>query len=167
MAVEHRHQPLFTGKTLVDEQIFLVVAHGISEVDILDLPSVPLELMAHHPMEVLLVDGIVAAESGAVVVENHDLALVVGVVAAEIVNQCRYLALELGVERLDDVEPSACGLPGNNPVDVGVVVHADADGGIRVQVLVGSAVELGLVEVVAQTVEVFKIAGVVLVRLTH
>ena len=86
LAVEHRHEPLFTGKALVDEQVFLVVTHWVSKVDILDLPTMPLKLMAHHPMEVLLVDGIVAAESSTVVVIHNYLAFVVHVVAAKVVN---------------------------------------------------------------------------------
>lgn len=119
LAVEHRHEPLFAGKALVDEQVLLIMAHRVPEVDVFYLPSVPLELMAHHPVEVLLVDGIVAAESGAVVVVNHDLALVVCIVAAEVVNQRRDFALELGVEGLDHVQPSAIRLTGDNPIDVG------------------------------------------------
>ena len=40
------------------------------------------------------------------------------VVAAEVLDECRYLTLELDVERFDDIEPSATGLTGHNPVDI-------------------------------------------------
>ena len=128
LAVEHRHEPLFAGKALVDEQVLLIMAHRVAQVDVLDLPAMPLELMAHHPMEVLLVDGIVAAECGTVVIIDHDLALVVHVVAAEVVNQSRDFALELRVEGLDHIQSASVGLPRHNPIDVGIVVHTDADG---------------------------------------
>lgn len=98
LAVEHRHEPLFTGKALVDEQVLLIVAHGVSQVDVLHLPAVPLKLVAHHPVEVLFVDGIVAAESSTVVVVNHDFTFMMDVVAAEVINQGRDLAFELRVE---------------------------------------------------------------------
>lgn len=103
LSVKHRHQPLFTGKALVDEQVLLIMPHGVSQVDVLDLPAVPLELMAHHPVEILFVDGIVAAESSAVVIIDHNLALMVDVVAAKVINERGDFALELRVERLDHV----------------------------------------------------------------
>jgi len=167
LAVEHRHEPLFAGKALVDEQVLLVVAHGVPQVDVFDLPAVPLELVAHHPVEVLFVDGIVAAQGGTVVVIDNDLGLVVGIVAAEVVNQRRDLALELRVEGLDDVQPPPVGLARHDPVDVGIVVHADADRGEGVDVLVGPAVQLAFGEVIAETVEVVEVAGVIFVALTH
>ena len=30
LAVEHRHQPLFSGKALVDEQVLLIMAHRVA-----------------------------------------------------------------------------------------------------------------------------------------
>ena len=59
LSVEERHQPLLAGKALVDEKIFLIVPHGISEIDCLDSPAVAFKLVHHHPTEVLFVDGIV------------------------------------------------------------------------------------------------------------
>ena len=64
LAVEEWHKALLAGKTLVDEKIFLVVPHGIAEIDRLDSPAVAFKLVHHHPSEVLFVDGIVRAESG-------------------------------------------------------------------------------------------------------
>ena len=167
LAVEHRHEPLFAGKTLVDEQVLLIMAHGVSQVDVLDLPAVPLELVAHHPVEVLFVHGIVAAQGGTVVIIDDYLGLVVGIVAAEVVNERGDLALELRVEALDDVQAAPCGLARHDPVDVGVIVHADADGRIGVHVLVCPAVQLRLAEIIAQAVEIVEVAGVILVRLSH
>ena len=62
LSVEERHKALLAGKTLVDEKIFLVVPHGIAEIDSLDSPAVALELVDHNPTEVLFVNGIVRAE---------------------------------------------------------------------------------------------------------
>ena len=59
LAVEERHQPLLPCEALVDEKIFLIVAHRITDVDGFNLPTVFLELVNDDPAEVLLVDGIV------------------------------------------------------------------------------------------------------------
>ena len=59
LSVEERHKALLAGKTLVDEKIFLIVPHGIAEIDRLDSPAVAFKLMDDHPTEVLFVDGIV------------------------------------------------------------------------------------------------------------
>ena len=59
LAVEERHKALLAGKSLVDEKIFLVVPHGIAEIDCLDSPAVAFKLVDDYPTEVLFVDGIV------------------------------------------------------------------------------------------------------------
>ena len=41
------------------------------------------------------------------------------IVAAEVIDERRYLSLKLDVERLNDIEPPPIGLPGYNPVDIG------------------------------------------------
>ena len=61
-AVEERHQALLPGEGIVDEQVFFIVVHRVSEVHGLDAPAVPLELLNHIIMEVLVVDGIVGTE---------------------------------------------------------------------------------------------------------
>ena len=40
LAVEEWHKALLAGKALVDEKIFLIVPHGIAEIDSLDSPAV-------------------------------------------------------------------------------------------------------------------------------
>ena len=118
-AVEERHEALLSGKRLVDEKIFLIVSHGITEVNRFDAPTVPFKFVPNSPVEVLVVDGIVRTERRCIVVENHGFILMRGVVAAEVLDECRYLTLELDVERFDDIEPSATGLTGHNPVIIG------------------------------------------------
>lgn len=41
------------------------------------------------------------------------------IVAAEVLDECRYLAVELDVETLDDIEAAVARLTGDNPVDIG------------------------------------------------
>lgn len=41
-----------------------------------------------------------------------------GVIAAEVLDECRNLAVELDVEALDDIEAAVTGLTGYNPVDI-------------------------------------------------
>ena len=59
LSVEERHKALLAGKALVDEKVFLIVPHGIAEIDRLDSLAVAFKLMDDHPTEVLFVDGIV------------------------------------------------------------------------------------------------------------
>ena len=152
---------MLSGKRLVDEKIFLIVSHGITEVNRFDAPTVPFKFVLNSPVEVLVVDGIVRAKRRCIVVENHGFILMRGVVAAEVLDECRYLTLELDVERFDYVEPSAPGLTGDNPVYVGVIVHAYADGRVGVNVLVGAGVERREVVIVTESIEVLIIVGVV------
>ena len=84
------------------------------------------------------------------------------IVAAEVLDECRNLTLELDVERLYDVEAAVAGLTGDNPVDVGVVVHADADRRVGVNILVGTRVERREVIIIAESIEVLIIVGLVL-----
>ena len=44
LAVEERHKALLACKALVDEKVFLVVPHGIAEIDRLDSPPVAFKL---------------------------------------------------------------------------------------------------------------------------
>ena len=106
LAVEEGHEPLLSCEGLVDEEVLLVVAHGVAEIDIVDLPSVALELVADDPMEVLVVDGVVRAEGGGVVVIDDGFVAVELVVTAEVVDEGWDFAVELGVEGLEDEEGS-------------------------------------------------------------
>ena len=110
---------MLPGEGVVDEKILLVVVHRVSEVHGLDAPAVPLELLYHVIVEVLVVDGIVGAESRCIVIIDHGLVAVGGVIAAEVLDECRYLAVELDVEALDDIEATVARLTGDNPVVIG------------------------------------------------
>lgn len=79
----------------------------------------PLKLLYHVIVEVLVVDGIVGAESRSIVIIDHGLVAVRGVISAEVLDECRYLTVELDVEALDDIEATVARLPSDNPVDVG------------------------------------------------
>ena len=83
LAVEVRHQSLLPGKALVDEKIFLIMAHRVAEVHVNDLPAVTLELMDYHPVEVLVVHGIVRAEGSGIVVVDDRLVGIRRIVGAE------------------------------------------------------------------------------------
>ena len=89
LAVEVRHKALLSGKTLVDEKIFLIVSHRITEVHVNDLPSVALELMYYDPVEVLVVHGIVRAEGGGIIVVDDRLVRMRSVIGAVIGDECR------------------------------------------------------------------------------
>ena len=141
LAVEVRHKALLPGKTLVDEKVFLIVAHRVAEVHVNDLPSVTLELMYYHPMEVLVVHGIVRAEGSGIVVVDDRLVRMRSIVSAEVGNERRDFALEFHIERFENVQTIATRLTANDPVDIGVVVHANAERLHRVDVRVRATVE--------------------------
>ena len=98
LSVNERHEFPATGKGFVYLKILLVVLHRVANIDILHLPTVFLKLVNNDPSEVLFVDGIVRAECGGVVVVDDRFVLVVLVVLTEVRDECRYLALEFGVE---------------------------------------------------------------------
>ena len=62
----------------------------------------------------------------------------VHIVPAEILNECWYLPLKLGVKGFDDIEAFTCGLTCNYPVDIGVIIHTNANGRIGVDILVSA-----------------------------
>ena len=103
LAVEVRHQALLPGKTLIDEKVFLIVSHRIAEVHVNNLPAVAFKLMDYHPMEVLVVHGIVRAESGGIIVVDDRLVRVWCVVGAAVGNERRDFALEFDVEGFEDI----------------------------------------------------------------
>lgn len=135
--------------------------HRVPEIDIDDRPTVPLEFVANHPVKVLVVDGIVGSESRGIVVIDDGLIFVIRIVCAEVVDKSRDFPLEFDEERFYDVESTPGGLPGDYPVDIGVVVHADTNRLERIDVLIGPTVEQSGVEVVAERIEIIEIAGVV------
>ena len=98
-AVEEWYEALLVRKALVDEEIFLIVAHRVAEINSLHLPALAFKLVDDHPAEVLFVDGIVAAEGGSIVVEDGSFVLVALVVGTEVVDKHRCLVLELDVAR--------------------------------------------------------------------
>ena len=106
---------MLSGKGVVDEKILLVVVHRVSEVHGLDAPAVPFELLNHVIVEVLVVDGVVRAEGGCIVIIDYGLVAVRDIIAAEVIDECRNLAVELDVKTLDYIEAAVAGLTGDNP----------------------------------------------------
>ena len=109
------------------------------------------------------------------------------VVCAEVGNERRNFALELDVKGFEDVQAVGARLAADNPVDVGVVVHADAKRmhgvDVRVRAAVERTVERGELAVgvdgvqvllrllddvlVAERVEIGEIRCIILVVLLH
>lgn len=58
-------------------------------------------------------------------------------------------------------------MPGDNPVGISVVVHAYADGRIRVNVLIGAGIKRRQVVIIAESVDVLIIVRLVFVPLAH
>ena len=141
LAVEVRHQSLLPGKALVDEKILFIMSHRVAEVHVDDLPAVAFKLVDNHPMEVLVVHGIVRAEGGGIVVVDDRLVRMWSVVGAEVGDERRNFALELHIERFEDVQAVGTRLTAHNPVDIGVVVHANAERLHRVDVRVRATVK--------------------------
>ena len=187
LTIEERHEALLTSEALIDEQVLLIVAHRVAQVHILYLPPVALKFMDDDVAEVLVIHGIVRAEGRGVVVEDNRLVLMISVVRAEIIDQGGNLTLELDVEGFENIQAGARWLAGYNPVDIGIVVHADANRGQGIHILVGAAVKLRaegaelrscfdvvvlkarLLQnlVVTELVEVRKVRGIILVVLLH
>ena len=132
---------MLPGKTLIDEKILFIMSHRVAEVHVDDLPAVAFKLVDNHPMEVLVVYGIVRAEGGGIIVVDDRLVRMGCVVGAEVGNERRDFAFELHIERFEDVQAVGTRLTAHNPVDIGVVVHANAERLHRVDVRVRATVE--------------------------
>ena len=107
---------MLSGKRIIDEKVLLIVVHRVSEVHGLDAPAMPFKLPYHVIVEVLVVDGVVRAEGCCIVIIDHGLVSMLRIVTAEVLDECRYLTLELDVKRLDDVKTAVARLTGDNPV---------------------------------------------------
>ena len=89
------------------------------------------------------------------------------VVSAEVADEGRDFAVIFDIERFYDIEAVAAGLAGDDPVDVGVVVHTDADWGVGVEVEVNAGVEGVGVGGISEGVEIVVVVGVVFVGFAH
>ena len=69
------------------------------DIHVIDRPAMAFKLMDDNPSEILVIDGIVRAKSCSIVVENDGLVLMMRIVCAEIINQCRKFSFELDIER--------------------------------------------------------------------
>ena len=103
MAVEVRHKALLPGKALIDEKILFIMSHRVAEVHANDLPAVAFKLMDYHPMEVLVVHGIVRAEGSGIIIVDDRLVRLWSIVGAAVGNERRDFALEFDVEGFEDI----------------------------------------------------------------
>lgn len=103
LSVEVRHEALLPGKALIDEKVFLIMSHRVTEVHVNDLPSVALKLMDYHPVEVLVVHGIVRAEGSGIIIVDDRLVRLWSIVGAAVGNERRDFALEFDVEGFEDI----------------------------------------------------------------
>lgn len=67
----------------------IIVSHRAAEVHVNDLPAVAFKLMGNHPMEVLVVHGIVRAKGCGIIVVDDHLVRVWSVIGAEVSDECR------------------------------------------------------------------------------
>ena len=141
LAVEVRHKALLPGKALIDEKVFLIMSHRVAEVHVDDLPAVAFKLVDNHPMEVLVVHGIVRAEGGGIIVVDDRLVRMRSVIGAEVGDERRDFALELHIERFEYVQAVGTRLTAHNPVDISIVVHTNTERLHRVDVRVRATVE--------------------------
>ena len=95
----------------------------------------------------LVVHGIVRAEGSGIIIVDDRPVWVWCVIGAEVSDERRDFALELNVERFEDVQAVGTRLTAHNPVDIGVVVHTNAERlywvDVRVRATVERAVERG------------------------
>ena len=141
LAIEIRHEPLLASKSLIDEQVLFIMAHRIAQIHILHTPAVAFKLMDDHPMKVLVVHGIVRAKSGSIIVIDDTVVGMRRIVCAGVCNERRNLALKLYVKRFEHIKSVAARLTAHNPIDIGIVVHADTKRSHRVEIRISAAVK--------------------------
>ena len=101
------------------------MAHGVAQIHILHTPAVAFKLMHNYPMKVLIVHSIVRAKSSGIIVIDDTVVGMGRIVCAEVCNERRYFALKFYVERFEHILAVAARLTAHNPVDIGIVVHAN------------------------------------------
>lgn len=84
-------------KTLVDEQVLFIMAHGVAKIYILHTPAMPFKLMHNYPVKVLIVHGIVRAKSGGIIVIDDTVIGMGRIVGAEVCNERRDFALKFWI----------------------------------------------------------------------
>ena len=101
--------------------------------------------MYYHPAEVLIVDGIIAAQRGSVEIEDSLLVGEIMIIGAEVVHQVGKFAPVLDVEGLHHVQTAACfvRLSHGQAVDVGIKIERNAKRAVGLQVSVHAAVHHG------------------------
>ena len=123
--------------------------HRVSEVNAVHCPSMARELILNYPLEILVVDGVVAVEGGAIVVEYNCFLIRPLIVSAKIRYYFTYLALVFHIKALKHSQYLSVGLSCNYPIDVCIIVHPDAKWAIRIEVGVCPAIERGWIELIA------------------
>ena len=71
LSVEVRHEALLAWKPLVDEQVFLIMSHRITQIHIIHRPTIAFKLMHYHPMKVLVIHRIIWAKRRSIIIVNH------------------------------------------------------------------------------------------------
>ena len=84
-------------------KVLLVVWHLVPEVHLLHRLTIAFKFVDYNPSEILVVDSVVRAERGSVVIIDNCLIAMLRVVATEALDECRYLTLELDVEGFNDL----------------------------------------------------------------
>ena len=109
----------------------IIVLHRVAEVHVNDLPAVALEHVDYHPMEVLVVHGIVRAKGCGIIVVDDHLVRVWSVIGAEIGDerrdfQFRYAPVTVGSGRqvYDSPKPRANEFKQHAPCLVDITQHA-------------------------------------------
>ena len=101
------------------------MAHGVAKIHILYTPTVAFKFMHNYPMKILVVYCIVRAKSGGIIVIDDTVIGMGRIVGAEVCNKRRDFALKFYVERFEHIKAVAARLTAHNPVDIGIVVHAN------------------------------------------
>ena len=111
LAIEIRHEPLLTSKSLIDEQVLFIMSHGVAKIYILHTPAVSFKLMDDYPMKVLVVHGRVRAKSGSIIVIDDTMVGMGRIVSAKVCNERRDFALKFYVKDLSTLRRLPRGRP--------------------------------------------------------
>ena len=122
LPIEHWEQVLGTLEAVIQDGVFLCMAHRLTYELLLHMPAVLIELLHYHRAEIIITHSIVTAQCCGVIVEHHGLEDVRPVVMAEVIHQLTQLTLLLDKETLYHLERAAVTLAGHQPVDIGVIV---------------------------------------------
>lgn len=169
LSVEIWRETVFALESPVDKMVLFLMAHRVAEWCSHYVPAMFTEFVNNSVPEVDGIDRIVGAKRGSVVIEYNGLTVVMGVIPTKIIDERGDFTFIFHIKGFEYIETSEAfvGLAGNNPVDIGIVVHAYAYRPVSVKIAVGTAVKSFWLKIETYIIKILKVTCIVFMVFFH